>query len=121
MAWPDYVAIVVPDQIIGQDSDVVRSRFEDGLVRQERRYDTALHTWSITALIDSDDDLARFRAWARREAHTWFIWTDVTTGAPRRVRVRDGAGGITCTAFVSAALRRWEATLTLEGWPDDTL
>ena len=121
MAWPDYVPIVVSDQMIGQDSDVVRSRFEDGLVRQERRYDTALHTWSITALIDHDDDLARFRAWARREAHTWFIWTDITTGAARRVRVRDGAGGITLTAAVSAARRRWEATLTLEGWPDDTL
>ena len=120
MAWPDYVAIVAPGQTIGQDSDVARSPFDDGLVRQERRYASALQTWSITVLIDSDDDLARFRAWARKEAHTWFTWTDVTTDEARQVRVREGAGGISFTAFVSAAQRRWEATLTLEGWPDGT-
>ncbi|WP_420011042.1 hypothetical protein [Tateyamaria sp.] len=37
------------------------------------------------------------------------------------MRVREGAGGISFTAFVSAAQRRWEATLTLEGWPDGFL
>jgi len=121
MAWPVYAQVVAPGQVTGQDSDVERSRFDDGMVRQERRYAAALRTWEITALLDDDAALARFRAWARDEAHRWFAWEDITTGVARRVRVRGGAGGITYTAAVSAAQRRWEAALTLEGWPDDTL
>ncbi|WP_420585837.1 hypothetical protein [Ruegeria sp.] len=117
MPWPDYAPIVADDQVLGQDVDVERTPFDDGLIRQERRFSSALLTWGVTALLDDDDALARFRAWAAREAHLWFDWTDTSSGARRRVRVRSGAGGINYTARVHGNLRRWEAVMTLEGWP----
>ena len=116
MPWPDYVHIVVPGQQIGQDTNVERSRFEDGFVRQEKRYTSALYTWQTLVLIKSDTDLDRFRRWADDEAHSWFTWGDVVSGQTRRVRVRDGAGGINYTPFVQAGARRWEAAMILEGW-----
>lgn len=121
MAWPAYVDLVVPEQVIGQDPDVVRSEFDDGFIRQEKRYTSALLTWQILALIANDADLGRFRAWADEEAHTWFTWADIATGHARQVRVRDGAGGITYTPYVAANQRRWEASMTLEGWAHSTV
>ena len=113
--WPDYAQIVAPDQEIGQDVDVERASFDDGLVQQERRFSSALATFAVTGLLDSDDDLARFRAWARAHAHRWFSWRDPATGRPVRVRVRGGSGGIAYTARVANNNRRWTLEATLEG------
>ena len=76
------------------DNNVDRTPFDDGLIRQERRYASAMTALSITALLESDADYGRFRAWAREYAHRWFAWTAPETGAVHRVRVRGGAGGI---------------------------
>ncbi len=116
LVWPDYVAVEAEGYAVADDAHVERSPFDDGLVRQERRYASALTALGVTALIASDDDYGRFRAWARDCAHRWFAWTAPETGVQHRVRVRGGAGGIAYTARIGGDGRRaWEATLTLEG------
>ena len=116
LVWPVYVAIEADGYAVADDTDVERTPFEDGLVRQERRYASALTALDVRVLIAGDDDYGRFRAWARDCAHRWFAWTAPETGAQHQVRVRGGAGGIEYTARVGGDGRRaWEATLTLEG------
>ena len=105
-----------------QDPDVERTQFDDGMVRQAKRWSAALEVRSVTALLGSDDDLVRFRAWARDYAHTWFAWIDPEDGAIRNVRVRGGAGGIRYTARVTGERRRtWELSCALEGMAADTI
>ena len=98
---------------LGQDTDVERTPFDDGMVRQEKRY--------TAALLESDADLVRFRTWARQHAHTWFAWQDPEDGTVRNARVRGGAGGIAYTARVTGDQRRmWELSYELEGMAADT-
>ena len=116
LVWPDYVAVEADGYAVADDSNVARTPFDDGFVRQERRFASALTALDLTVLIASDDDYARFRAWARDCAHRWFAWTAPETGTLHRVRVRGGAGAIEYTARIGGDGRRtWEATLTLEG------
>ena len=116
LVWPDYVATVADGYAVADDSNVARTPFDDGFIRQERRFASALTALAITAIIDGDRDYTRFRAWARDCAHRWFAWTAPETGTLHRVRVRGGAGGIEYTARVGGDGRRtWEAALTLEG------
>ena len=116
LVWPDYVAVEADGYGVQDDNDVARTPFDDGFVRQERRYASALAGVDATVLIASDADAVRFRAWARDCAHRWFAWTAPETGAVHQARVRGGAGGIEYTARVGDdGLRSWEATLTLEG------
>ena len=116
LVWPEYVAVEADGYGVRDDSNVDRTPFDDGLVRQERRYASALTALSITALLASDADYARFRAWAGGCAHRWFAWTAPETGAVHQVRVRGGSGGIEYAARVGDdGRRRWEAALTLEG------
>ena len=116
LVWPDYVAVEAEGYGVSDDNNVDRTPFDDGLIRQERRYASAMTALSITALLESDADYGRFRAWAREYAHRWFAWTAPETGAVQRVRVRGGAGGIEYAARIGGDGRRsWEATLTLEG------
>ena len=116
LVWPDYVAVVADGYGVQNDNDVDRTPFDDGLIRQERRYGSAMTALSLTLLIDDDDDYGRFRAWARDCAHRWFAWTAPESGDEHQVRVRGGAGGINYRARVGGDRRRtWEATLTLEG------
>ena len=117
LVWPAYAAIEADGYAVAGDRDVDRTPFDDGLVRQERRYASAMVALDIRALIAGDADLARFRAWARACAHRWFAWIAPETGAPHQVRVRGGAGGIEYTARIGPDGRRsWEAALTLEGF-----
>ena len=111
--WPAYAAVAADGQGLGQDGDVERTPWDDGLVRQERRATAALETARIAAWLDDDAALTAFRAWARAHAHGWFEWTD-QGGEARRARVRGGAGGIAFTARVRGGRRRWEARCELE-------
>ncbi len=116
LVWPDYVAVQADGYAVADDPDVARTPFDDGLVRQERRFASALTALSLTVLIASDDDYERFRAWTRDCAHRWFAWTAPESGALTQARVRGGAGGIAYTALIGGDGRRsWEAALTLEG------
>ena len=116
LVWPDYVAIEADGYGVADDNNVERSPFDDGLVRQERRYASALTALRVTVLISGDADYARFRAWAHDCAHRWFAWTAPETGALHQVRVRGGSGGIEYAARVGDDDRRsWVATLDLEG------
>ena len=116
LVWPDYVAVEAEGYGVSDDNNVDRTPFDDGLIRQERRYASAMTALSVTLLIASDADYGRFRAWARVSAHRWFAWTAPETGQVHQVRVRGGAGGIDYSARVGGDGRRaWEATLTLEG------
>ena len=114
-AWPAADApILAGDYTLGQDPDVARTPWDDGMVRQERRYSAALTVRQVTALIADDAALARFRAWARAQAHGWFAWRD-DDGVSRQARVRGGAGGIRYVAHVRGGRRRWEARCEIEG------
>ena len=116
LVWPDYAAVEANGYAVTDDANVQRTPFDDGLVRQERRYASALTALSITALLANDADYRRFRAWAAESAHRWFAWTAPESGAVHQARVRGGAGGIEYTARVGPDGRRsWEARLTLEG------
>ena len=116
LVWPDYVAVDADGYGVRDGNDVERTPFDDGLIRQERRYASAMTALALTVLISGDADYSRFRAWAGDCAHRWFAWTAPETGTLHQVRVRDGAGGIDYTARVGGDGRRsWEATLTLEG------
>ena len=116
LVWPSYVAVEADGYGVRDDTDIERTPFDDGLVRQERRYASALTALSVRVLIANDADYRRFRAWARDCAHRWFAWTAPESGDLHQVRVRGGAGGIEYTAQIGGDGRRsWEATLDLEG------
>ena len=115
MTWPSYAAIVAPGFAPGQDEDVERTPFDDGMIRQERRYTAALGTLEVTALLEPGD-LAAFRAWARDSAHAWFDFPSPVHDGDVRARVRDGAGGIRYRLQREARGKAlWAATMTLEG------
>ena len=120
-AWPDYAAIVADGYGTRQDADIARTPFDDGLVRQEKRYTAALTARRITAHLAGDEDYGRFRQWAARHAHRWFAWTDPEDGVAREVRVRGGAGAIQYRARVRGGRRRWELTCELEGYMGHTI
>ena len=116
LVWPDYAAVEAEGYGARDGRSVDRTPFDDGLVRQERRYSSVMTALEITALLADDAAYRRFRAWARGCAHRWFAFTPPETGAVHRVRVRGGAGGIAYGARIGPDGRRaWEATLTLEG------
>ena len=116
LVWPDYVAVEADGYGVRDDANVERTPFDDGLIRQERRYASALTALRLTVLIAADDDYTRFRAWAGEFAHRWFAWSAPETGTVHQARVRGGAGGIDYTARVGPdGRRRWEAALVIEG------
>lgn len=120
-AWPEYARIEADGYGLGQAPDVARTAFDDGLVRQEKLYTAAPALRRITALLDSDADLARFLPWAAEYAHRLFTWTDPEDGVAREVRVRGGAGGIAYRAKVSGGRRRWELSCEIEGHGGHTI
>ena len=89
LVWPHYAAVEADGYAVTDDSDVQRTPFDDGLVRQERRHASALTALSITALLADDADYRRFRAWAADCAHLWFAWAAPEDGAG----VRHGSPG----------------------------
>ena len=116
LVWPYYVAVEADGYAVADDPNVARTPFDDGLIRQERRYASALTALRVTALLPSDADYRRFRAWAADCAHRWFAWTAPESGSVHQVRVRGGAGGIEYTARIGGGGQRsWEAALTIEG------
>ncbi|MCY4548116.1 MAG: hypothetical protein OXC28_07100 [Defluviicoccus sp.] len=117
MWFPGWARIEADGYAVAPDPDVERTALEDGLVRQERRYSSAMTVRSIRGFVESDADYVRFRAWAAREAHAWFDWTDPEDGVVRPVRVRGGAGGIRYTARARDGARSWDFEMQLEGLP----
>ena len=117
--WPDYAKVETQGYTVAQDPDVARTPFDDGLIRQARRFAQALTVHRITALLADTDAYLAFQAWASANAHAWFVWDDPVAGVPRAVRVRGGAGAITYRAFrFTPNTLRWEAALELEGHAD---
>ena len=115
MAIPGYVNLVVDGRQHGQDQDVERTTFDDGFVRQEKRYRSALVTRSVAGWLRAQD-VQRFQAWARVSAHLWFDWNEPGQDT-MRVRIRGGASGITYTARVQTGKLTWDVSFTLEGAP----
>ncbi|MYE01466.1 MAG: hypothetical protein F4Y03_09325 [Alphaproteobacteria bacterium] len=115
MAWPAYANVTADGYGKGRDRDVERTPFDDGMVGQEKRFDSAARTRRVRGWLASDADQVRFEAWAEREAHTWFAWTDTEDGAQRQARVRNGAAGIRYAAVVRDGRRTWDFELELEG------
>ncbi len=136
--WPSY-ARIDPGRVIAAVTVVERSAFDDGAVRQVRRFTATPERRQIRAWLlgstdgastdgasadgggseagvmrSADDDLTRFRAWARTNAHRPFRFPG-ESGGQMQMRVVGGDGGIRYRAHVSAAGRRiWELELELE-------
>ncbi len=120
-AWPEYAAVAADGYSAGQDGDVARTPFADGLMRQEKRFTAALSVRRLTAYLADDDAYVRFRTWATEDAHRWFAWADPEDGLVREVRVRGGAGGIQYQALGTGSRRRWVLTCELEGYMSRTI
>ena len=120
-AWPGWARVEADGYAIAQDPDTARTAFDDGMVRQERRYTAALAVRRVTAWLEDDDALVRFRAWAAAHAHRWFAWTDPEDGRAREVRVRGGAGGIVYRARAGGGRRGWTLACEIEGDPARTI
>ena len=114
-AWPDYAKVIAGGNVHGQDSDVERTAFDDGYVRQELRYRGALATRQITAILDNDADWQRFITWAETNAHAYFDWPNPAAAGSIQRRVRGGVGGIEFTDRVDSGRRTWELTCVIEG------
>lgn len=122
MAMPAGTQIVASEMMVSDDPDVLRTSWDDGAVRQQRIYTESYTVHRLTIHLPSDAAYDAFRAWARREAHTWFAWAYPTDGVARRVRVRGGRAGITYEATTSPSLRRWwTARMEVEGLPSATV
>jgi len=116
VTFPAYANLLADGRGQGRDRDTERSPFDDGLVRQEKRFRSALLTRRVRGWLD-DADRDRFEAWAEESAHTWFDWRDLGQTATRTMRVRDGAGGIRYTSRVRDGRLTWDFELELEGPP----
>lgn len=123
MTWPTYAKIDAGRRLRAGNT-VRRTEFEDGAIRQARRYTAAPVHREITSWLlgsteagtvrSADEDLARFRTWAASNAHLPFTFTD-ETGADISVRVIGGEGGIEYEAEVSeAGARVWRLSLEVE-------
>jgi len=120
--WPDYALVEAADYTLAADSNVRRTTFEDGAIRQERQFSGAAVIRRIRARLLTDADQRAFRAWALDHAHSWFDFPApdddlAASPAPRRVRVRGGLGGIEVVADTSGITRTWRAELELEEAP----
>ncbi|MCY3878605.1 MAG: hypothetical protein OXF74_05420 [Rhodobacteraceae bacterium] len=113
--WPDYADIRADGYSAGSGETHARTPFDDGMVRQERRFASALRTRRLTVLLSSDADQARFDAWVRDSGGAWFDFTDTETGGRVRARIEGGAGGVRYRARTVRNRRRWEASMTIEG------
>ncbi|WP_419740844.1 hypothetical protein [Ruegeria sp.] len=122
-AWPAYARIDPARQILPV-TVVERTGFDDGAIRQVRRFTATPARRRIRAWLlgsreagitrSPDEDLIRFRAWAGANAHRPFRFPD-ETGARVMMRVVGGDGGISYRAHVSPAGRRsWELEMELE-------
>lgn len=119
-AWPDYLRIEARGLAQRQDSDVERSTFDDGLVRQARRRSAALDVRSVTVTVQTQIDYARARAWLRDHAAGWFAWRDPDDGVLRRARVRGGAAGVAWTFRPGrSGAGTWEGRMEIEGLRSD--
>lgn len=111
--FPGYVNLIADGRVHGRDTDVQRTLFDDGMVRQERRYGSALRTREVTAWVKGSS-YTRWRDWVADHAHRWFSWRDLD-GTVQRGRVRDGAAGIRETASVRGGVLSWDLAFTIEG------
>lgn len=114
MSFPAYANLLADGRGHGRDRDTDRSPFDDSLVRQEKRFRSALKTRRVRGWLENDDR-DRFEEWAEESAHTWFDWRDLGASEIRQMRVRDGAGGIQYTSRARGGRLTWDFELTLEG------
>ena len=113
-AFPSYAKLLADGRQRGRDNDVERSPFDDGLIRQEKRFASALATRRVRGWVEADD-YERFEAWMEANAHAWFDWRDLGATATRQARVRDGAGGVRYTSRVRGGRLTWDFDFQLEG------
>lgn len=113
--WPSY-AETIADPEYSEASDVLRSQFDDGAVRQARAFTSRTMRRRIGARIPSGRG-ADWLAWVGAHAHAYFAWTDPIDGLVYNVRVVGGAAGVRTSAGRAGSGRapHWIARLELEG------
>ena len=112
--WPDALARVASSLTLHDDRRVDRSSIEgQSAVRQARRERTAPVLRSVGVQV-LRGQFVLFLNWLLAYFHRDFDWTD-QDGVTRRVRIRDGAGGVRLTQEGRlAGPARWTAELELE-------
>ncbi len=115
-AWPDYAPLAADRYALSWRAAVARRPFDDGLAAQRRTGGLDVRVRTVTALLDSDADLERFRTWAfdRAAEGDPILLADAPDGESRECRIVGGRAGVECRAVVRGGRRRWEARLTLE-------
>ena len=103
----------------GADSDVLRTTFEDGSVRQAVTQSRSFDTRTISIAV-KQSNLDSFLGWLRTNANSFLNFRDVHDQTIRDVRIRGGRAGVALRAVENERLdneRFWRGQMVLEGFP----
>ena len=104
----------------GADTDVDRTPFEDGSIKQDKLRTRAFRTRQYSVSVKLSN-LKNFEAWLNRYAHGLFNFRDIGSAAPTECSVRGGQGAIVLTAQRQENLRLdgerfYEGSVEFEGY-----
>ena len=92
--WPWALAEILADNYeVRVDSNVTRTPFEDGFIRQARSNVNPAEVEAFTVRV-TGANLQAFRAWAKANAHQWFNFPTREDEVVRDHRIRGGYGSI---------------------------
>ena len=118
--WPSYVVMHFDGNRRGSDTDVDRTPFEDGTIKQDKLRTRALRTrqYSISVKLS---DLRRFEAWLATYAHGLFNFRDIASPSSTECTVRGGQSNVVLVAQRQENLRLdgeryYEGSVEFEGY-----
>ena len=112
-------AVEYPGFEYGADSDVIRTTFEDGAVRQAVTQSRSMDTRTISIAV-KQSNLDGFLGWLRTNGNEFVNFRDVHDQTIRDVRIRGGRAGVALRAVQNERLdneRFWRGQMVLEGFP----
>ena len=117
--WPwDLVTILLNGFEYQPDSDVERTTFEDGSIRQAktatRSYDVRRFEFVVVA-----SNYVAFDTWLRANGNKLVNFRDPVDKGVRDVRIRGGRAAVSLRAVTDQRLRRerfWRGNIELEGY-----
>ena len=117
--FPNTLAVVeYPGFEYGADSDVIRTTFEDGTVRQGKTVSRSFDTRTFSIVV-KQSNLTMFRAWLRTNANSFLNFRDVDDKLVRDARIRGGRGSVRLVAVQGERLdgeRFWRGQIVMEGF-----
>ena len=113
-AWPAYALIGFP-QAEEPASALMRSEMERGPAKQRRITADVTVTQEITVYFNTKQRGIDWETWFYTTINAgadYFDWTDLRTGTPRQVRIKEGKPGALKPATVNWAYQ--QRTMTIE-------